>query len=296
MTWRCCDTAGWAGVRAGLRALDAGLLPPHVQLRPRPPTRRGRLQVPDRAGGTRLRWSPTADASEVRVGWSTSTTRSSRSTATPSRARATATPASADSTRCSPPSPPPIGAGGRGPTAPQGIVRLPARREAAGRRRLKTSIAARPARRLGAGRLRVLRPRHGRCRHPCRCRCLGHRADGSQGQGRNRQHRRRRLDSDRVHRRGVRRTDQTWVSRAEVAEIGFTAFTSKKTGRAGPGRLVVRRIPDLNPAEEGTGSPPCSTPGGSTPSSPPPTRPRPTRWPRTRPTVVTRSSSRSTPT
>jgi hypothetical protein len=39
----------------------------------------------------------------------------------------------------------------------------------------------------------------------------------------------------------------TWVSRAEVAEIGFTAFTSKKSTEQVPGRLVVRRIPDLNP-------------------------------------------------
>ncbi len=38
-----------------------------------------------------------------------------------------------------------------------------------------------------------------------------------------------------------------WVSRAEVAEIPFTAFTSKKTDEQIPGRLVVRRIPDLNP-------------------------------------------------
>lgn len=37
------------------------------------------------------------------------------------------------------------------------------------------------------------------------------------------------------------------VSRAEVAEIPFTAFTSKKTDEQIPGRLVVRRIPDLNP-------------------------------------------------
>ena len=41
---------------------------------------------------------------------------------------------------------------------------------------------------------------------------------------------------------------QTWVSRAEVAEIPFTAFTSKKLAEQVPGRLVVRRIPDLNPA------------------------------------------------
>jgi hypothetical protein len=40
---------------------------------------------------------------------------------------------------------------------------------------------------------------------------------------------------------------QTWISRAEVAEIPFTAFTSKKKAEQVPGRLVVRRIPDLNP-------------------------------------------------
>jgi hypothetical protein len=38
----------------------------------------------------------------------------------------------------------------------------------------------------------------------------------------------------------------TWVSRAEVAEITFTAFSSKKAGERVTGRLVVRRIPDLN--------------------------------------------------
>ena len=37
-----------------------------------------------------------------------------------------------------------------------------------------------------------------------------------------------------------------WVSRAEVAEVPFTAFTSKKATEQVPGRLVVRRIPDLN--------------------------------------------------
>ena len=42
-------------------------------------------------------------------------------------------------------------------------------------------------------------------------------------------------------------TTSTWVSRAEVAEVAFTAFTSKKTADQVPGRLVVRRIPDLNP-------------------------------------------------
>jgi len=42
-------------------------------------------------------------------------------------------------------------------------------------------------------------------------------------------------------------TSGTWVSRAEVAEIPFTAFSSKKADQRVPGRLVVRRIPDLNP-------------------------------------------------
>jgi len=38
-----------------------------------------------------------------------------------------------------------------------------------------------------------------------------------------------------------------WISRAEVAEIPFTAFTAQARTRHVPGRLVVRRIPDLNP-------------------------------------------------
>ena len=38
-----------------------------------------------------------------------------------------------------------------------------------------------------------------------------------------------------------------WISKAEVAEVPFTAFTSKKAADHVPGRLVVRRIPDLNP-------------------------------------------------
>ncbi len=37
------------------------------------------------------------------------------------------------------------------------------------------------------------------------------------------------------------------ISKAEVAEIGFTAFRSRKKAERIEGRLVVRRIPDLNP-------------------------------------------------
>ena len=40
---------------------------------------------------------------------------------------------------------------------------------------------------------------------------------------------------------------QQWISRAEVAEIPFTAFSSRRKADQVPGRLVVRRIPDLNP-------------------------------------------------
>jgi hypothetical protein len=39
-----------------------------------------------------------------------------------------------------------------------------------------------------------------------------------------------------------------WISRAEVAEIPFTAFGSAPKADRVPGRLVVRRIPELNPA------------------------------------------------
>ena len=37
-----------------------------------------------------------------------------------------------------------------------------------------------------------------------------------------------------------------WLSRAEVAEIDFTAFAAQRKANRVPGRLVVRRIPDLN--------------------------------------------------
>lgn len=46
-------------------------------------------------------------------------------------------------------------------------------------------------------------------------------------------------------------TTGQWISRAEVAEIGFTAFSSKKASQQVPGRLVVRRIPDLRPTGDG---------------------------------------------
>ena len=45
-----------------------------------------------------------------------------------------------------------------------------------------------------------------------------------------------------------------WISSAEVAEIAFTAFSSRKISERITGRLIVRRIPELN-AFEGTGQP-----------------------------------------
>jgi hypothetical protein len=38
-----------------------------------------------------------------------------------------------------------------------------------------------------------------------------------------------------------------WVSDAEIAEVPYTAFASKKKGQAISARLIVRRIKDLNP-------------------------------------------------
>jgi hypothetical protein len=37
-----------------------------------------------------------------------------------------------------------------------------------------------------------------------------------------------------------------WISRAEVAEVPFTAFAAQKKADHVPGRLIVRRIPDFN--------------------------------------------------
>src|SRR3954470_15736884 len=44
-------------------------------------------------------------------------------------------------------------------------------------------------------------------------------------------------------------TTGSWISKAQVAEIPFTAFTSKKKADQIGGRLIVRRIPELNPQQ-----------------------------------------------
>jgi hypothetical protein len=43
---------------------------------------------------------------------------------------------------------------------------------------------------------------------------------------------------------------QRWISAAEVAETRYTAFTSKPKDMQVTARLIVRRIPDLNPANQ----------------------------------------------
>ena len=40
---------------------------------------------------------------------------------------------------------------------------------------------------------------------------------------------------------------QRWISQAEVAEIPYTAFTSRPKAKQVTARLIVRRVPDLNP-------------------------------------------------
>ncbi|MGH8893759.1 MAG: IS1380 family transposase [Actinomycetes bacterium] len=43
---------------------------------------------------------------------------------------------------------------------------------------------------------------------------------------------------------------QRWISDAEVAETSYTAFTSKARDKQVTARLIVRRVPDLNPANQ----------------------------------------------
>jgi len=44
--------------------------------------------------------------------------------------------------------------------------------------------------------------------------------------------------------------EQRWISDAEVAEIGYTAFTSRKKADHVSARLIVRRVKRLNPASD----------------------------------------------
>ena len=166
------------------------------------------------------------------------------------------------------------GAGDRGAAAAQGRLRVAARREAAGRRRGEDGpTAARPGPSgPGADGLGVLRPRRRPRRAGRRRRGVGHGADGPAVKAAIAAIERGRVDHDRVHRRGLRRDHRRWISRAEVAEVAFTAFAARRRPTGCPAgwwcagsrtSTPTRRRP---PART-----PCSTCGASTRSSPPPT-------------------------
>jgi hypothetical protein len=55
------------------------------------------------------------------------------------------------------------------------------------------------------------------------------------------------VDPDQVHQRRLGRPAATWISDAEVAEISYTAFTSKAKAKHVTARLIVRRVKDMNP-------------------------------------------------
>ena len=167
-------------------------------------------------------------------------------------------------------------AGDRGPTAAQGIVRLAARRATAGRRRAghRQAAAHRPGRRQGrwCGRTRrstdtatvAAALRAGaevsvtvRLDPKVKAAIAAIAEDA--------------WTPDRVHRRDLRRSHRTLDLHAPRSPRSRSPRSpSQKKADQVPGRLVVRRIPDLNPATD-PGRTPCSTPGGSTRSSPPPT-------------------------
>jgi hypothetical protein len=82
---------------------------------------------------------------------------------------------------------------------------------------------------------------------------LGHRADEPACQGRDRGYRRGRLEAHQIPPAIWDDQLRCWVSDVQVAETGYTAFTSRK-GQAITARLIVRRVKDLNhKAGEGQG-------------------------------------------
>ena len=228
-------------VRLDLRAVDAGVVPAGVHFRSRPSARRGRFSVPHRTGRShvaarcrrRRSWS-----------WSTSTTpiievhghakqgawfgytrvrRPER--AAPDRQYAG------------------LRADRRGAAAAEGLVRVSReRREATGRRRAEDrhvdcAALPRPAPvLLRADSAFYGSPTIGAAVRRRRTACRSRSGMNPEHQGRDRQHRRGRVDRHRVHRRDPRRA----ARRADLPtrrslKIGFTAFTSGQEDRAGPG-------------------------------------------------------------
>ena len=88
---------------------------------------------------------------------------------------------------------------------------------------------------------------------------------------------------------------QQWVSDAEVAEVPFTAFSSRGKAQQVSARLIVRRVRDANPDHVTVDAQGRAVPGLAPPRRSSPTRP--CRCCRPRPTTAaTRSSNRSSPT
>lgn len=95
------------------------------------------------------------------------------------------------------------------------------------------------------GRLGVLRGRGDRRDPPAGRPVLRHRPEQQQGPGGDRRHRRGRLDPVRYPRAIFDDQLGCWVSEAEVAETGYTAFEYDKE-QAVTARLIVRRVRDQN--------------------------------------------------
>ena len=288
---------------ARVRALDAGLVPARVHLRARPPARRGRLPVPDRPGrpGAAARGAGEPAAGLVLVdvddtiievhghakqgaGFGYSGVRGLNALL------ATVTTAGR-------------GAGDRGAAAAQGLVRVPARREAAGRRRRqdRSPTARQPTGPVaGAGGLGVLRPRP-----PSRAAVAGGaevsvtvRMDPN-GQGRDRH----------------ASPSDAWTT-IEYTDAVFDETTGALDlpGRGRRDRRSPRSPPRRRPSRSRAGWS-CAASRTSTRQAPSRRAGHPVRHlalprllhhhrprraghrrPRTRPTAATRSSSRSTPT
>ena len=249
MTWRCCATGG-AGLRQRLRALDVGLVPACVHLRPRPSARRGRVPVPDRSGGpdTADRWTGRerrpGDGRHRRhhhrgprlreAGLGLRLLRGPRTQRAP-RDRVDQ----------------PVGAGGRGSTAPEGIVWFAAGRGPVGRGRVEDRQPTRRRQQrapTGACRLRVLRIGHRPGRDPRWRRRVSHRPPGPQGQSHDLHHRPGHLDSDRVHRRGLRRTGRSMGLSCRGRRNSVHRVHLEEEGRAG--HRAARNPPDPRPQSE----------------------------------------------
>ncbi|QHE73998.1 hypothetical protein GFS60_07677 (plasmid) [Rhodococcus sp. WAY2] len=101
----------------------------------------------------------------------------------------------------------------------------------------------------GAGGFRALRACHHRHRDQGGRGCVGHHPAGPRGEDRDRGHRRRRVDDDRVHRRDPRREHRAVDLQSRGRRGAVHRIRSWNNSERVDGRLIVRRIPDLNPKQ-----------------------------------------------